>query len=42
MVEEKKVTQKEKEIYKCLVCKAMFKEAGMCPNCNVVLKKPAA
>ena len=34
--------EKEKAIYACLACKAIFKDAGMCPNCNLVLKKKAA
>lgn len=33
---------KEKLIYACLACKAIFKKKGMCPNCNFVLKKKAS
>ena len=33
--------EQEKQIYACLACKAMYKDAGMCPNCNLVLKKKA-
>lgn len=32
----------EKMVYACLACKAIFKEPGMCSNCNLVLKKKAA
>lgn len=35
--------EKEKMIYACMVCKAIFKDnKKMCPNCNLVLKKKAA
>ena len=33
--------EKEKMIYACLLCKQMFKDPGLCPNCNIVLKKKA-
>lgn len=31
----------KKAIYACLACKSIFKEPGMCPDCNAVLKKRA-
>ena len=34
-------TEAEKMVYACLACRAIFKDAGMCPNCNLVLKKRA-
>ena len=33
--------EKEKMIYMCILCKHMFKDPGLCPNCNTVLKKGA-
>lgn len=30
-----------KAMYACMVCKSMFRKAGMCPNCDQVLKKKA-
>lgn len=33
--------EEQKAMYACLACKAIFKEAGMCPNCNMLLKKKA-
>ena len=34
--------EKQKAIFACLACKAIFKDPGMCPNCDMVLKKKAA
>ena len=39
--ESDEIEEKAKEIYACMVCKKMFKKAGLCPNCNLVLKKAA-
>ena len=33
--------EKQKAIYACTICKGMFKESGMCPDCDGVLKKHA-
>ena len=33
--------EKQKAVYACTICKGMFKESGMCPDCDTVLKKPA-
>jgi len=32
---------KQKAVYACTICKSMFKEDGMCPDCDTVLKKGA-
>lgn len=31
--------EQKKIAYVCSVCQEMFKDAGMCPNCDAVLKK---
>ena len=33
--------EKQKAVYACVVCEGMFKDPGMCPDCNQVLKKGA-
>jgi len=38
----KPVENKQKAVYACMVCKNMFSEPGMCPDCDQVLKKGAA
>ncbi|MBI4021264.1 MAG: hypothetical protein HY369_03405 [Candidatus Aenigmarchaeota archaeon] len=33
--------KQEKLLYACLACRATFKDPGMCPDCDAVLKKKA-
>ncbi|QQG39994.1 MAG: hypothetical protein HYS81_01110 [Candidatus Aenigmatarchaeota archaeon] len=35
--EEKK--EEKRARYVCEICSTMYKEKGMCPNCDIVLKK---
>ncbi|MBI4176023.1 MAG: hypothetical protein HY518_02380 [Candidatus Aenigmarchaeota archaeon] len=39
--EEGDEEKREKDIYACMVCRSMFKQPGMCPDCDRVLKKKA-
>ena len=41
MIEIPESEEDEKMVYACLACKSIFKDSGLCPNCNVVLKKKA-
>lgn len=39
---KKLIEKKQKAIYACMICKQMFKDPGMCPDCDKILKKSAA
>ncbi len=41
MKQSKPQVDKQKALYACMVCKGMFKDPGMCPDCDGVLKKSA-
>ncbi len=33
------IEERQKAVYACMMCKNMFNDKGMCPDCDVVLKK---